>query len=267
VSNTRNVDLTACSITDTPDLGTAGAVSNIPFDLANGAPAHTTSAVDITGAASTFTNHATVTCNAATGGTVTDSTTANCVVPPPPGNCITRTPGYYGTHPNQTDAIIALAGGSVASCGISITSATGALPNTTQDLCFNNFDADQNNTSSQQVSLIQQCMAAALNLELSGKGVIADGITACQAFPNIGTIFNNCCVGPTSTCDSGAKFNVISNSGCQTALDNFNNQFDNVSFPQGFINEAANSSFCSAATGDGVVNPGRNLGPSNKGKK
>jgi hypothetical protein len=138
-----------------------------------------------------------------------------------------------------------------------------------EDLCESNNDANSNNdtrTSSQQLQLIRECTAAAINLKLSGNGDIAAGEQACSTFPNIATTFGNCCVGTDSVCDSGKSAQFISNSGCITSLDAFNNQFDNVSFPDGFVNESAVSTYCGQATGNHFVNVDRNLGPAANGK-
>jgi len=274
-SNLGNTDLTACTITDTAFLadltcppsgaGTTETVTGGTFGLAVGSTNVTTpDSANISGATANFCNTAHISCNS--GAAQADSSVV-CPVPPP-GTCVTRTPGYWGTHPNQTDSVIA---GSLDSCGLTLTGFGSPTVNLSavEDLCESNNDANSNNdtrTSSQQLQLIRQCTAAAINLKLSGNGSITAGEQACSSFPNIATTFTNCCVGTGSTCDSGQTGQAISNSGCITTLDAFNNQFDNVSFPTGFVNEAANSSFCGLATGNHFVNVDRNLGPAANGK-
>lgn len=273
-SNLGNVDLTACAISDTAFLtdltcppigtGTTETVNGGTFGLAVGVTNFTTpDSANISGATANFCNTAHITCNA--GAAQADSSIV-CPVPPP-GTCISRTPGYWGTHPTQTDSVL---DGGLLVCGLTLTAAAN-FPSTAnsavEDLCENNLDARPNHTSDQQLQLIRQCTAAALNLTLSGNGGgITAGEAACSAFPNIATTFTNCCVGPTSTCDSGASVATINNSGCITTLDAFNNQFDTVSFPTGFVNENAEPTECSIATGNGFVNPGRNLGGPANGK-
>jgi len=134
----------------------------------------------------------------------------------------------------------------------------------TEDLCVNAQDSKANNTTPQQTTLIRECTSAALNLALTGSGSIAAGEIICSAagnFPNINTVFDSCCMGPTSTCDRGLSATALDASNCATVLDNFNNQFDNTPFPTGFVNESANPTSCQIANGNLFMNPGRKLGP------
>jgi hypothetical protein len=278
-SNLGNVALTSCTITDTyyPGSLVCPQTSNDPttanvlggvFGLNVGdTNISTPDSADITGANANFCNTAHISCSTGTGTATADSSTV-CNVPPPPGDCISRTPGYWGTHPNQTDSVI---NGSLTVCGITLTGFGQPLTanSAVEDLCESNQDAVSNNvqkTSDQQLQLIRQCTAAAINMKLSGNGDVAAGLQACSSFPNIATTFGNCCVGPTSVCDSGQTAQFISNSGCIGTLDAFNNQFDNISFPDGFVNESANPTACGVANGNHWVNPGRNLGASASGK-
>jgi len=282
-SNVGNVDATACTITDTfyptaltcppggTDVGSTATVNGGVFGLAVGDSNITTpdtADIDSSLLTANYCNTAHLSCTVGAATATADSSTVCNVPPPPPGSCISRTPGYWGTHPNQTDSVI---NDSLTVCGITLTGFGAPLASNSavEDLCESNQDANSNNvkrTSDQQLQLIRQCTAAAINLQLSGDGSITAGETACSAFPTIATTFGNCCVGPTSTCDSGASVAAINASGCIGTLDAFNNQFDNVSFPTGFVNEPAKPTACGIATGNHWVNPGRNLGAAANGK-
>lgn len=70
-------------------------------------------------------------------------------------NCVTRTPGYWGNHPDVTAQLLP-----VTSCGLEIMTFSEVV----QDLCISSFDAKKNGVSTQELSLIRQCTAAELNL-------------------------------------------------------------------------------------------------------
>jgi hypothetical protein len=163
--------------------------------------------------------------------------------------------------------VLAAVGNSLPSCGINLTNtAAGAVNSTTEDLCVNNFDACNNNTSSQQTSAIRACTAAALNLAVSA---LPDSELNCESeHPGITQIFQACCV-DNGICDSGLPGNNSDLTNCIGLLDAFNNEFESTDFPpllQG-LPTAADSTQCQAANGNGFVNPGRNLGPKTGGGK
>jgi hypothetical protein len=204
-------------------------------------------------------NQATVTCVAGAGGAnpqtlPTQSPFAAC--PVVAGGCFTRTPGYWGTHPAQTLSVI---GAGLPVCGITLTNFNAPSTNgsAVEDLCGTGGpDFKPNNTSPQQLQLIRQCTSAALNLRVSAQANLnCDG-----AFPDISAIFNTCCVGPTSTCDSGLNSKQLAGSTCEAVLDAFNNQFDGTNFPNFLVNSPAKPASCQIANGDGEVNAGRKLG-------
>ena len=282
-TNVGNVALSNCALTDnlyatattcpactdgvcpTPSGNATlenGSLTPVNFSLGLNGSQSTTGNIAVP--ASPSCNTVSVTCDVATGGTITKAANDLCEFTPPTGNCITRTPGYFGTHPAQTDFLM---GSGLAVCGLTLTEVANNTNNSaTEDLCENNNDANSNNvqaTSPQQLQLIRQCTAAALSLVLSGNGGgIGAGELACTSFSNIQTKFESCCTtGGGGLCSSGASPAAIDGSGCIGFLDSFNNQFDNVSFPQGFINENAEPGFCQASSGNHWVNPGRTLGP------
>src|SRR6185503_10250956 len=80
------------------------------------------------------------------------------------GGCFTRTPGFWAEHPGISQAVMNKVGG-VPSCGLVLTTTAANTNNSsTEDMCSVGTDSKANNTSSQQVQLIRQCMAAAFNL-------------------------------------------------------------------------------------------------------
>ena len=115
--------------------------------------------------------------NATAGGVVTltntltvwfDSTSTTCdaqVVCHPPGEgCLTRTPGYWGTHPEITAKFLDPA---LESCGEELTTtAVGVTGSITEDLCSVGKDHKLYG-SPQEAQLVRQCAAAALNIAAS----------------------------------------------------------------------------------------------------
>jgi len=144
-----------------------------------------------------------------------------------------------------------------------LTTTTAALVGSaTENLCESGQDAKNGKgnsfyTSPQQLQLIRQCTAAALNLAASGNGGgITAGTASCEGVdPGIATTFSNCCVGPSSTCDSGAASTVIDATSCITLLDTFNNAFETTDFSKvGLTNSPANPDQCKIANGNGLTN-------------
>lgn len=167
--------------------------------------------------------------------------------------CFTRTPGYWGTHPDVTALFLP-----VSSCGYNV----DELPEAIQDMCWGGKDKAWNQTSGQQLQLIRQCTAARLNLEATA---FFDG--DCEATVDInGSLLERieyCC---EDLCTSGARKQDISRSGCIEDLDAFNNYWDefdpidNIELcPNQLLGTEppcdANSELCEDANGDGVINP------------
>jgi hypothetical protein len=137
-------------------------------------------------------------------------------------------------------------------------------------------------TSSQQLSLIRQCTAAALNIEASitlGGG--CDSILAeiGEAY-DIPDLYNTCC---TEICNGAERGQDISSSHCIDAIDTFNNSYDTLVGYEEFcpntltcsdgstlVTESpcnADSSLCDASKDNDWVNPGRAFGPPINPKK
>jgi hypothetical protein len=302
VSVTRSNDgtpgSTSCTITDTlyssttaavncatPQLGTASTVAVVPNPLLTSNNSTSFATGNISGLTFSACNTATVSCTI--GGNAIPSSFITYVDPfapagttptaakddcPVGGGCFTRTPGYWGTHPDVAQQVItAIPGHTLFSCGLGLTNAVvpGNL-STTQDVCSVGTDSKSFNisvssatgsTSPQQVQLARQCTAAALNLAASANP--AAGLNCESALPGITTQFNRCCTGPTSVCAAGDTAGQINASNCIGILDAFNNLFDSTDFPSTLSNSPAEPGFCQDASGDGFLNfgAGRHYGP------
>ena len=257
LENTGAFDLTNCEVTDrifpgsTACQGDSVVVGTQTVDLVPvGGSATVYFTVDelITDSC----NKATVTCDLVTGGTITKTDEDLCEV----GNlCLTRTPGFYGTHTHVTELFLP-----VVSCGLSV---DGVLPETpvsaTEDMCRNAGDAAANSTSPQQLQLIRQCTAAALNFAASAAG----GGNCSGHTSDIVDVLASCC---DDLCNSGASGPSISSSLCIERIDAFNNSNDTLPAFGPFISPGpADPTYCQESNGNGWVNPGRNLGPGRSG--
>ena len=173
--------------------------------------------------------------------------------------CLTRTPGFWGTHPDITAQYLSL-----ESCGLTIDSTLPrSVASATEDMCISGQDAKSAKTSMQQLQLVRQCMAANLNLAASRAG---GGF--CD--PVIEARIAECC---SSLCTSGASGNTISNSMCIEDIDEFNNSADSLEPYGSFLSPGpADPASCKASRGNGWVNKTddqgdkRKLGPAGGGK-
>ncbi|HKY32628.1 MAG TPA: hypothetical protein VJV23_08845 [Candidatus Polarisedimenticolia bacterium] len=168
--------------------------------------------------------------------------------------CLTRTPGFWGTHPHVAEGFLP-----VEVCGISLTHAeAGAAGSTTEDLCFGGRDFKAASTSPQQLQLIRQCTAAALNIAASASA----GGSCESSFAGINNLVAECCTGPVAACSSGAAASALGASGCIERLDAFNHSPDTLAAFGPFGQPGpAQPAECREANGNGFVNAGRTLGP------
>ena len=197
------------------------------------------------GAATTTTQGAATTTT--TQGAATTTTTL--------AGCFTRTPGFWATHPAITQVVL---GSGLPSCGLVVNNTKAFTPvSSTEDMCSVGTDPGANHTSPQQVQLIRQCMSAALNLAATAQAPHPGDCSS--ASPGITQMFDTCCTGPTSVCDSGASPAAIDASGCIGTLDRFNNL--ETTFDIGLNQGAAAPGACRDSKNNGFLNPGRNLGP------
>ncbi len=154
--------------------------------------------------------------------------------------CLTRTPGFWGNHPDVTANFLP-----VTSCGRSLDDTlAGAAGSVTEDLC--SLGRDKNvYASNQQAQLVRQCAAAALNLVASEDlgGSCGESATA---------LFDRCC----TSCDTVGA-------GCIDDLDAFNNSRDTLLGESGgeiSLCKAgppcnAEPGQCKLARDNGVINP------------
>lgn len=165
--------------------------------------------------------------------------------------CLTRTPGFWGTHPHVTELFLPL-----DNCGITIGEVEGGLPGSaTEDMCSVGRDPKTNSTSNQQVQLVRQCMAAELNIAASADG---DGNCFSQD-PSLAALMAECC---EDLCTSGANGSTISGSTCIERLDAFNNSVDTLDSYGPFLSPGpADPTYCKDSKNNGFLNPGRNYGP------
>jgi len=261
VKNTGDSDLTDCMVTDEIYLedhecpadmgsGTSVVVSPDQFDLAASATTLVTGTV--TGLTADACNKVSVTCySALIDDTITVQADDLCEAGQ---GCLTRTPGFWGTHPAITAMFLPL-----RSCGLDVnTTAAKTLVSATEDMCSVGTDAKTVGTSPQQIQLIRQCMAANLNIAATTAG----GGSCESQYAGINEIIDECCNAVDSVCNSGASPAQISMSGCISKLDAFNNLPDTLDpFGPFFRPGPADPTACKASKNNGWVNPGRNLGP------
>ena len=196
-------------------------------------------------------NHVSVTCDiVGTEKTITADAEDVCEAG---GNCLTRTPGFWGTHPAIAALFLP-----VDSCGITIDQTAPETPNSsTEDMCKSGRDFKANDTSPQQLSLIRHCTAAALNIAATIEG----GGDCRTDVPDLDGLMEECC---DEVCNGGIDGNTISESTCIERLDAFNNLPDTLEpFGPFIMPGPAEPGYCRASNGNGWVNPGRNLGPRN----
>ncbi len=175
------------------------------------------------------------------------------------GGCLTRTPGFWGTHPHVTSQYLSL-----DSCGLTLDSTEPkTVASATEDMCISGQDAKGAKTSMQQLQLVRQCMAANLNLAASrAGGGSCDGTVEAR--------IASCC---SSLCSSGASGSSISNSMCIEDIDAFNNSADTLAPYGSFLSPGpADPTSCKSSRGNGWVNKTddqgdkRKLGPAGGGK-
>lgn len=229
----------------------------------------------IDGLSGTITNEVTVTCDIQdTSKQISDTAEALCDVPE--DECITRTPGFWCTHPSVTNLFL-----DVTSCGLTLNNVQVGTPGSAIEDLAKGGEHKAADTSPQQLQLIRQCTAAALNQAASLQNDGDCGGTALDA-STFGNVFQQCC---TQLCP-GATAAEIDGSGCIGLLDQFNNSEDTfATLPPPF--DSLGSSFscepdafsptitsrcnaqsdrCDIANGNGFVNP-RMLGPGSGGGK
>jgi len=186
-----------------------------------------------------------------------------CDEPPSGAECLTRTRGFWATHPHiiQSSDPRSLGLLPITVCGVDQATVDAGTCGTSEALCTNAKDRRGNPTS---LTLVAQLTAAKLNLATTGllidaaacgDGAYADGDSSVDSpFEGwgIGDIISSC---EANYCDANKQ--NISRSGCIEALDAFNNSqdtgFDETPFPfdrpgPALIDE------CQTARGNGISN-------------
>ncbi len=145
----------------------------------------------------------------------------DCNGEPPPGDpCLTRTLGFWGTHPHliQSDDERSLDLLPITVCGTALPVTAGPGCSTSEALCSSAHD---NKSNPPYLALVAQLTAAKLNL--AATAAVTDG--SCSDWvssggESIGALIARC----EGLC--GASKKVISESGCIEALDEFNSSED-----------------------------------------
>lgn len=161
---------------------------------------------------------------------------AKCDNTPPPGGCLTRTAGFWGTQPHITAQFLP-----VCVCGVSLgTTEAGSGASATEALCVAGGVECESNTA--YVQLVRQLAAAKLNLA-------ATAVNGGTCGPAISELITKC----ELLCNANHK--TISASGCIQLLDAFNNSVDTLTpTPPPFNNPGpAQPAACQAANGNGTV--------------
>ncbi len=205
----------------------------------------------LTGQSATTCDRATVTCTP-TGFPAFSPIVATATCPVAAG-CFTRSPGFWGNHPNITQEVITDAGGVLNVCGVPINNVGTGAGSAIQDIC--SHPNDKKDTKPIKMSLIRSCMVAALNLAASSNQQNSPALDCNVAQPGIGALYDTCC---NQLCPSGdTSLGGQTLESCQTTLDAFNNAFEATNCPSGSsCPPGASPGTCQQANGDKFVNPG-----------
>lgn len=254
VTNTGNVPLVNQQIEDV-QLGITPPVA-VPGTLNPGASYVLDSgdlgwaALDVAercGNAGTFINTASVTADPIDGGDAvsdTDPATLVCT-----GNdlCLTRTPGFWGTHPHVTEEFL-----DIEVCGLPIDNTEeGNGSSSAEAMCMSGQDAKKGGSNMHYLQLVRQLTAAKLNIAASATN---EGTCDTVGGVDIDALIERC--EAAALCgDSGAKGGkLITASGCIEALDVFNNSDDTLDVFGPFVRPGpAAPGACQAANGNGTV--------------
>ncbi|MFP5414601.1 MAG: hypothetical protein ACLGG1_06270 [Gammaproteobacteria bacterium] len=155
--------------------------------------------------------------------------------------CLTRTPGFWGTHPHVTVQFL-----DIEVCGNTIDNTGAGNGNSSAEaMCMSGRDAKKAGSNMSYLQLVRQLTAAKLNIAASA----TDGGT-CDSVGgvNIDSLIERC----ELLCDASAK--TIAASGCIEQLDAFNNSEDTLETFGPFIQPGpAAPAECQAANGNGII--------------
>ena len=157
--------------------------------------------------------------------------------------CLTRTPGFWGTHPHVAVQFL-----NIDVCGVTIDNTTAGNDHSTAEaMCISGQDAKKANpkSSMQYLQLVRQLTAAKLNIAAS-----AEGGATCDTVggEDIDALIESC----ELLC--GASDKEIAQSGCIEGLDAFNNSVDTLETFGPFIQPGpAAPAECQDARGNGII--------------
>jgi len=163
-----------------------------------------------------------------------------CNGPPPPpedDNCLTRSPGFWETHPHISNQFIP-----VTVCGVELSSVlAGTNTSVTEALCV--APGKHKQVPRALLQLIRQLTAAKLNLNATSQ--IPEG--SCEGFIVNGVSISDLITNCEALCGESQK--IISSSGCIDILSSFNGSQDTINItPPPFDNPGpADPSECKIA--------------------
>lgn len=243
-----DLGLVGCTVTDMIYLsdptcpadvgsGTAVTVSPTPFDLDPGTCQTVSGVVTVEEDAC---NTVSVTCTIET--TSLQLTEDGDDVCEAPGQgCLTRTPGFWATHPDITEMFLPQ-----TVCGVAIDNVlAGNGGSATEAMC--SVGKDNKILGPQKTQLIRQCMAAYLNVTATEEG----GGNCTSDLPSLGGVLDGCCDAVSACTDVAGAYTVNQ---CIGLLDSFNNSFDTLD-PYGVFMQPgpANPKLCQGAKNNNVV--------------
>ncbi|MDX1776239.1 MAG: hypothetical protein R3297_06630, partial [Desulfobulbales bacterium] len=142
-----------------------------------------------------------------------DEVTVNCQMQ----GCFTRTPGFWGSKRMITDEVINADPFGVYSCGLTLNNVLYEVQGSAvEDTCSTGNDKSYVDYEPQQIQLIRQCTAAALNAKAS---MMLGG--SCASF-DIGYDFDDFADAFATCCTEGCAQGEVG-ANCIKALDDFNN--------------------------------------------
>jgi hypothetical protein len=209
-----------------------------PFDIAAGTNVMLTGMVPVTADAC---NTVTVTCFIE-GTELPVSDTSDALCPGRGQGCLTRTPGFWGTHPHITDDFLpqTVCGTPLGNVGF------GNGNSAIEAIC--SVGKDGKILGPQLTQLIRQCTAAYLNVAATLEG---DGNCTTE-FADLSQVLDACCDAESlCTSDPVGGFSVTH---CIDVLDAFNNSLDSLASFGPFLKPGpADPSACQGAKNNGVV--------------
>jgi len=198
--------------------------------------------------AGTFINTASVTAEPidGIGSPVSDTDPATLICT---GNdlCLTRTPGFWGTHPHVTGEFL-----DIEVCGKPIDNTeAGNGSSSAEAMCMSGQDAKQAGTNMHYLQLVRQLTAAKLNIAASATN---EGTCDTVGGVDIDALIERC-ESLTLCGDTGAKAGkLIAASLCIEQLDAFNNSDDTLEVFGPFVTPGpADPTECQEANGNGII--------------